>query len=98
MRAFAALAAAVLPVTFVTRPDVVVAVPPSAAFTLIVRRDLRRAAAFGWMAPAFAARSSADSASMRATLVASASAGFAATLSALATYVFAAVRRGPRMS
>ena len=41
--------------------------PPMAAFILRVRRDLRRAAAFGWIAPAFAARSSADSASVRAS-------------------------------
>jgi hypothetical protein len=85
MRALAAFAAAALPVTFVTRPGPVTCVPPRAALTLIVRRDLRRAAAFGWMAPAFAARSSADSASIRATVVASASAPFPATVRALAT-------------
>ena len=82
----------------VNRLEPVVCVPPSAALTLIVRRDLRRAAAFGWMAPAFAARSSAERASIRALVVASASAPLPATVRAFATNVFAAVRRGPRMS
>lgn len=85
MRALAAFAAAVLPVALVTRPEVAACVPPRAALILIVRRDLRRAAAFGWMAPALAARSSADRASIKATVVASASVGPAATLRALAT-------------
>ena len=59
MRALAALAAAALLVCLVTWPDVWTCAPPRAALTLRVRRDLRRAAAFGWMAPALAARSSA---------------------------------------
>ena len=47
MRALAALAAAALPVVLTTRPPVWTCSPPSAALTLRVRRDLRRAAAFG---------------------------------------------------
>ena len=39
--------------------------PPTAALTLRARRDLRRAAAFGWIAPALAARSRAEIASLR---------------------------------
>jgi len=74
IRALAAFAAAALPVCLVTRPPVATVMPPSAALTFTVSRDLRRAAAFGWMAPAFAARSSAESASRRAVVVASGSA------------------------
>ena len=66
MRALAAFAAAALPVVLTTRPPVWTCSPPSAALTLRVRRDLRRAAAFGWIAPTLAARSSALSASARA--------------------------------
>ena len=66
MRALAALAAAALPVVFTTRPPDCTCSPPRAALILRVRRDLRRAAAFGWMAPTLAARSRALSASARA--------------------------------
>ncbi len=92
-RALAALTAAALPVLFVTRVAVCTDSPPRAALTLRVSRDFRRAAAFGWIAPAFAARSSALSAAARASR-GSPSACWVATLSALATNVFAAVRRG----
>ena len=51
-RALAALAAAALPVVLVTRSAVWTWAPPRTALTLRARRDLRRAAAFGWMAPA----------------------------------------------
>src|SRR5919108_2355243 len=97
MRALAALAAAALPVCFVTRPPVETDAPPSAALILRVSRDLRRAAAFGWIAPDFAARSSADRASTSAAVVASGSA-VAAVLTAFATNVFAALRRGASTS
>ena len=92
-RALAALTAAAVPVDFAVRAVWTVP-PPSVAATLSASRDLRRAAALGWMAPALAARSR--------TLIASASAsaglprsGFVATRTALATSVFAALRRGP---
>ena len=99
MRALAALAAAALPVVLTTRPPVCTWAPPSAALTLRVRRDLRRAAAFGWMAPTLAARSRALSASARAATGSIVeSAGWAAALRAFATNVFAAVRRGCRTS
>ena len=62
MRALAAFVAWALDVLFATWPATT-ALPPTAALTLRVRRDLRRAAAFGWIAPAFAARSSAETAS-----------------------------------
>ena len=68
MRALAALAAAALPVVLTTRPPDCTCSPPSAALTLRVRRDLRRAAAFGWIAPTLAARSSALSASSQGGL------------------------------
>src|SRR5262245_30762650 len=98
MRALAAFAAAALPVCFAARLVVPTTVPPRAALTFSVRRDLRRAAAFGWMAPALAARSSADRASVRAALAASASLEVPTVLRAFATYVFAALRRGPSTS
>ena len=60
---------AALPVCFVTRPAVWTCTPPSAALNLIVSRDLRRAAAFGWIAPTLAARSRAERASMSAVVV-----------------------------
>src|SRR6185437_15442668 len=66
IRAFAAFCAAALPVVFTTRPPAWTCSPPSAALTFRVSRELRRAAAFGWIAPALAARSSALSASARA--------------------------------
>jgi hypothetical protein len=58
---------------------------------------LRRAAAFGWIAPALAARSRADRASIRAVVAVSGSA-VAAVLTAFATNVFAALRRGASTS
>jgi hypothetical protein len=97
MRALAALAAAALPVCFVTRPPAETEDPPRAALTFNVSRDFRRAAAFGWIAPTLAARSSAESASMRAVVVVSASA-VAAVVNAFATCVFAALRRGASTS
>ena len=66
MRDLAAFAACALLVVFVTRVDVWTWAPPVAALNFSVRRDLRRAAAFGWIAPALAARSSAAWASARA--------------------------------
>ena len=85
MRLLAALAAYAFDVVLTTRPDVWTAAPPVAALNLRVSRDLRRAAAFGWIAPTLAARSRAAwaSASARAAVSASESAG--ATLSAVAT-------------
>src|SRR4051794_1839039 len=85
MRAFAAFAAAALPVVLTTRPPVWTCSPPSAALTFSVRRDLRRAAAFGWIAPTFAARSRALSASASAATGSIVdSAGAAAAVRALA--------------
>lgn len=62
----AALAAAALPVAR-TLPPASTGTPPSAAVTLRASRLFRRAAAFGWIAPVLAARSSADIASASAT-------------------------------
>ena len=99
MRALAAFAAAALPVVLTTRPPTWTWAPPRAALTLRVRRDLRRAAAFGWMAPALAARSSALSASRRAALASSPHRPARTRPGrAFATYVFAALRRGWRTS
>jgi hypothetical protein len=94
IRLLAAFAAWALLVVFVTRVAVWTWAPPVAALNLSVRRDLRRAAAFGWIAPDLAARSSAAWAAARAVVDASASASWVATSSAFATNVFAAVRRG----
>ena len=66
MRLLAALAAWALLVVLVTRVDVWTWAPPVAALNLRVSRDLRRAAAFAWIAPVLAARSSAAWASARA--------------------------------
>ena len=66
IRALAAFAAWAFEVVLTTRPEVWTATPPVAALNFRVRRDLRRAAAFGWIAPALAARSSAACASARA--------------------------------
>ncbi len=97
MRALAALTAAALPVDFATCPPTT-APPPTAALILRARRDLRRAAAFGWIAPAFAARSSAEMASLRLVATSALSGSVVATVTALATSVFAADRRGCRMA
>ena len=93
IRVLAAFAAAALPVVLVTFPPVWTLAPPRAALTLRVSRDLRRAAAFGWIAPALAARSRALSAAARAS-VGSPSTVPAATRTAFAVRVFAALRRG----
>jgi hypothetical protein len=86
IRDFAAFAAWALLVCFVTRPDVWTWAPPVAALNFSVRRDLRRAAAFGWIAPTFAARSSAAWASASAIAAASGSLpSWVATSSAFAT-------------
>ncbi len=85
IRALAAFWAAALPVVLTMRPPEATVVPPSAALTLRVRRDLRRAAAFGWMAPTLAARSSALRASMRACAGSIPSVGWVAAVSAFAT-------------
>ena len=69
--------------------------PPSAALSFNVRRLLRRAAALAWMAPTFAARSSAERAFRSASRVASASPCWALS-TAFATKVLAADRRGWR--
>jgi len=89
IRALAAFAAWALDVVFTTRPEVWTATPPVAALNFRVSRDLRRAAAFGWIAPAFAARSRAAWAADSAVEAASASVPFVAATSAVATYVFA---------
>ena len=98
MRALAALAAAALPVVFATWPPATTVVPPTAALIFRTRRLLRRAAAFGWMAPVFAARSRAEMASLSATATSLPSVGIVATVTALATRVFAADRRGCRIA
>jgi len=72
-RAFAAFAAAALPVTRVGFTLPVLSSPPSAALIFNIRRLLRRSAALRWIAPVFAARSSADTASVIAATVVSAS-------------------------
>ena len=97
IRAFAAFCAAALPMVFAARDEVVPA-PATAAFTVRVRRDLRRAAAFGWIAPTFAARSSALIAWMSAAWASTPSVGAVAAIRAFFTSVFAAERRGPRTS
>src|SRR6185436_9101046 len=71
--------------------------PASRSLILIARRDLRRAAALGWIAPDLAARSSALIASA-SVACGSPSPGVVATSMARRTRVFAAVRRGPRIS
>src|SRR5205085_728374 len=71
IRAFAAFAAAALPVVLADFAADWTCVPPSAALIRMVSRDFRRAAAFGWIAPALAARSRAESASTRAWVPAS---------------------------
>ncbi len=98
IRALAALRAAALPVLLATRPPATTCVPSIAALILITRRDLRRAAAFGWMAPALAARSSAEMASLSEVATSALSGCVAATETALATSVFAADRRGCRIA
>ena len=97
MRAFAAFAAAALPVLLATC-ELVTVVPPTAALTLRTRRDLRRAAAFGWIAPDFAARSRAEIASFSVAATSAPSGCVVATVTALAVSVFAADRRGCRMA
>lgn len=92
-RARAAFAAAARPVV---RPGLVIGTsdsPPNAALSFSISRLLRRAAAFRWMDPFRAARSSAETAAMSASR-ASSTAPDAASRMVLATYVFAAVRRG----
>ena len=99
IRALAAFAAAALPVVLTTRPPVWTAVPPSAALTLRVRRDLRRAAAFGWMAPSLGgAIERAQGLEQGGSASIGARPGRRPTLRAFATNVFAAVRRGLRTS
>src|SRR6185369_15669230 len=85
MRLRAAFAAWALLVCFVTRPEVWTWAPPVAALNFSVRRDLRRAAAFGWIAPAFAARSSAAWATASAAAASAPSPLFVAASSAFAT-------------
>jgi hypothetical protein len=98
MRAFAAFTAAALPVDLAMWPALTMAEPPTAALTLRARRDLRRAAAFGWMAPDLAARSRAEIASLRLVATSALSGWTVATVTALATSVFAADRRGCRIA
>src|SRR5207248_2303036 len=64
IRAFAAFWAAALP-TLLALPLTTTFVPARRSLTLSARRDLRRAAAFLWIAPVLAARSSALIASAR---------------------------------
>ncbi len=94
MRALAAFAAAAVPVVLVDLAPAWTSAPPSAAPTIMARRDLRRAAALGWMAPILAALSSAENASASET-VASPSARPVAILSVLETRVLALETRGP---
>ncbi len=94
MRALAAFAAAAVPVVLVMRAVVCTLSPPRAALTFSARRALRRAAAFGWRAPVFAARSRAEYASAR-DAVASPSSAPVAIFRVLVTRVLAFVRRGP---
>ena len=89
MRALAALTAAALPVDLATWPAVTTDDPPTAALTLRARRDLRRAAAFGWIAPALAARSRAEIASLRRVATSALVGSMVAVVSDLATSVFA---------
>src|SRR6185503_8515762 len=96
MRAFAAFWAWALPMFFAW-PRATTVVPASRSLTLRARRDLRRAAAFGWMAPLFAARSRALIASA-SVACGSPSPGLVATSTARFTIVFAAARRGPSTS
>src|SRR4029079_8041692 len=89
MRALAAFWAAPLLVVFAAPRPWPAAVPPTAALTFRVRRDLRRAAAFGWIAPAFAARSRALSASASACCGSMLSVGWLGAGKGLATVGFA---------
>ena len=98
MRALAAFAAAALPVDLATWPALTTVVPTTAALTFFASRLLRRAAALGWMAPVFAARSRADMASPSVTATSALSGCVVAVLTAFATRVFAADRRGCRMA
>jgi hypothetical protein len=93
MRALAAFVAAALPVDLATCALVTTAEPPMAALTFLAIRLLRRAAAFGWMAPALAA-----TASLIVAATSTPSGWAVATVTALATRVFAADRRGCRMA
>jgi hypothetical protein len=93
-RAFAAFAAALFPVARAGFAATASTSPPSAAFTFSISRLFRRAAAFRWMAPLFAARSSAEIASITADRAASWSPPTVAVVTALLTRVFAADRRG----
>ena len=75
IRALAAFCAAALPMVFVrpgSRPSRTI----DRGLTLRVRRDLRRAAAFGWIAPTFAARSRALIASVSAACASTPSSGW----------------------
>src|SRR6185369_17758603 len=85
MRALAAFCAWALPTVFAL-PRATTVVPARRSFTLIARRDLRRAAAFGWIAPVLAARSRALIASARAAC-GSWSPGLVATSTAVRTSV-----------
>ena len=85
MRAFAAFWAAPLLVVFAALRPWPPAAPPTAALTFRVSRDFRRAAAFGWIAPAFAARSRALSASASACCGSMLSVGWVAAVMAFAT-------------
>lgn len=98
IRAFAAFAAAAVPVVFAVRAAVWTTSPARAAFTFLARRDLRRAAAFGWIAPTFAARSRALTASAKAAIGSAPSGFVVAIVRAFLTSVFAALRRGWRMA
>src|SRR5687768_4132865 len=97
MRALASLAAAALPVWRDILDGADIPPPPIAVLTLFIRRLLRRLAALRWMAPLLAARSSAATArwtaSWRSAFVAPFCASLA-TLTARATSVLAAARRG----
>ena len=93
MRALAAFAAAAVPVILVILAAVWTVAPPIAAATFRARRDLRRAAVFGWRAPTLAALSSALMASASET-VASPSTWPVAILRVFVTRVLAFVRRG----
>lgn len=98
MRALAAFWAWARLTVFAMAPAVT-CVPPAMALIVRTRRDLRRAAAFGWIAPTFAARSRALIASAIAVAVSAPSPfALAAVTRADLTRVFAAERRGCRIS
>src|SRR5207237_2965353 len=95
IRAFAAFWAWAR-LTVFARPAAPAALPATPLMAR-ARRDFRRAAWFGWIAPTFAARSRALIALARASCGSRPSTGVVATARAVLTSVFAAERRGWRI-